>query len=205
MLIVSTLLFHKEAFCGQATLAWDPASASSLAGYKVYYGTVSRNYPFAVDAGTQTTATITGLTAGATYYFAATAYDTAGTESAFSSEVTYTVPATNWKIVGIGDFNNDGQPDIFWQHQATGTLSAWLMNGTSLASLATVTPGAVSDLNWKIVGIGDFNNDGKPDILWQHRTTGSLSVWLMNGTRLASLATVTPGGVSDTNWKTMGH
>ena len=92
MLIVSTLLFHNEAFCGQVTLAWDPVSGSGLAGYRVHYGTVSRNYPFAVDAGNQTTVTVTGLPAGVTYYFAATAYDTAGTESAFSSEVTYTIP-----------------------------------------------------------------------------------------------------------------
>ena len=110
----------------------------------------------------------------------------------------------NWKIAGIGDFNGDGQPDILWQHQTTGTLSAWLMNGTNLATLATVTPGVVSDTNWKIVGIADFNNDGQPDILWQHQATGSLSAWLMNGTSLAALATVTPGGVSDTNWKIAG-
>ena len=81
---------------------------------------------------------------------------------------------------------------LLWQHQATGSLSAWLMNGTSLATLATVTPGVVSDPNWKIVGVADFNNDGQPDILWQHQATGSLSAWLMNGTSLAALATVTP-------------
>ena len=115
------------------------------------------------------------------------------------------VSDTNWKIVGIGDFNSDGHPDILWQHQTTGSLSVWLMNGTSLASLATVTPGVVSDTNWKIVGVADFNGDGQPDILWQHQTTGSLSAWLMNGTSLASLATVTPGVVSDTNWKIVGR
>ena len=51
------------------------------------------------------------------------------------------------------DFNGDAHPDVLWQHQATGSLSVWLMNGTSLATLATVTPGVVSDTNWKIVGI----------------------------------------------------
>ena len=94
VLIVSTLLFHNEAFGGQVTVAWDPGSVSGLAGYKVHYGTVSRNYPYVADAGNKTTYTVTGLTAGATYYFAATAYDTAGTESAFSSEVAYTVPVS---------------------------------------------------------------------------------------------------------------
>ena len=92
--IMSGLLFHKEAFCGQVTLAWDPDTTSGLAGYKVHYGTVSKNYSFSVDAGNHTTATITGLTAGATYYFAATAYDTTGNESAPSNQVTYTVPAS---------------------------------------------------------------------------------------------------------------
>ncbi len=128
-----------------------------------------------------------------------------GTSLAVLAPVTPGVVSdTNWKIVGTGDFNGDGNPDILWQHQTTGSLSAWLMNGTSLAVLATVTPGIVSDTNWKIVGVADFNNDGHPDILWQHQTTGSLSAWLMNGTSLAVLATVTPGIVSDTNWKMMG-
>ena len=94
LFITSALLFHNEAFCGQVTLAWDPESAPGLAGYKVHYGTVSRNYSFIVDAGNQTTATITGLTAGATYYFAATAYNTAGVESGFSTEVPYIVPSS---------------------------------------------------------------------------------------------------------------
>ena len=114
------------------------------------------------------------------------------------------VSDTNWKIVGVADFNNDGHPDILWQHQTTGSLSAWLMNGTSLETLAVVTPNVVSDTNWKIAGIADFNNDGHPDILWQHQTTGSLSAWLMNGTSLETLAVVTPSIVSDTNWKIAG-
>ena len=105
---------------------------------------------------------------------------------------------------GVGDFNNDLYPDILWQHQATGSLSVWLMNGTSLAALAPVTPGGVSDTNWKIVGVADFNIDSHPDILWQHQATGSLSVWLMNGTSLVTLAPVSPNAVSDTNWKIVG-
>jgi hypothetical protein len=36
---------------------------------------------------------ISGLTAGATYYFAAVAYDGSGNESGFSNEIIYAVPA----------------------------------------------------------------------------------------------------------------
>jgi hypothetical protein len=38
------------------------------------------------------------------------------------------------------------------------------------------------------VGTGDFNGDGKSDILWQD-TSGNVGLWLMNG------AQVTPAGV----------
>jgi hypothetical protein len=42
---------------------------------------------------------------------------------------------------------------------------------------------------WQIEGIGDFNGDGKSDILWRH-TDGTLAIWFMDGT------TFTSGGVA---------
>jgi len=34
--------------------------------------------------------------------------------------------------------------------------------------------------NWKVHGSGDFDGDGKADILWQN-TDGRPAVWLMDG------------------------
>jgi hypothetical protein len=81
------LLFVPKIHAAQVTLAWDPSSGTDIAGYKLYYGTSSRNYPFTLDVGSVTTHTITGLSDGQTYYIAATAYNTQGNESAFSEEV----------------------------------------------------------------------------------------------------------------------
>ena len=81
------------AFAAQATVAWDPGTDPALAGYKVYWGTVSKNYSWSADTSVQTTYTVPSLSEGATYYIAATAYDAARTESEFSNEVTYTVPS----------------------------------------------------------------------------------------------------------------
>jgi fibronectin type 3 domain-containing protein len=80
---------------GSLTLAWDNSLSSdgtpvaNIAGYSVYYGTSPGVYDTKIDNGTSTTCTITGLRSG-TYYIAVTCYDVAGTESAFSNEVSKT-------------------------------------------------------------------------------------------------------------------
>jgi hypothetical protein len=83
---------------GSGTLTWNqPVPATNLAGYRVYYGTVPGSYlqppTQGLDVGgTGTTYKLTGLTSQVTYYIAVTAYDTSGTESAYSNEVTWTAP-----------------------------------------------------------------------------------------------------------------
>jgi hypothetical protein len=74
------------------TLAWDPSPATDAANYKVYVGPTSDNYTNSISVGLVTSASIPGLVAGGTYYFAATVTDSAGLESAFSSEISYNVP-----------------------------------------------------------------------------------------------------------------
>jgi hypothetical protein len=62
------------------------------------------------------------------------------------------VDDTNWRIVATGDFNGDGQADLIWRNQVTGTMAAWLMNGTAVGDSVFITPDTVADTNWKIVG-----------------------------------------------------
>lgn len=76
----------------QADLAWAANGEADLAGYRVHYGTSSRTYTASHDAGMTPSYSVTGLRPGETYYFAVTAYDEAGMESAYSDELTYTAP-----------------------------------------------------------------------------------------------------------------
>ncbi len=95
-------LFASAALAGSVTLAWDPVNDPAVTGYKIHYGTASKAYTVHVDAKNVTTYTIASLTTGQTYFFAATAYAANGIESAYSNEVSYTVPVPapgNLKIV----------------------------------------------------------------------------------------------------------
>lgn len=58
---------------GQLIVTWN-ANSKPVDGYKVYWGTESRNYTNSVDVGNATTYTITGLTNGKKYYVSVTAY-----------------------------------------------------------------------------------------------------------------------------------
>ena len=74
------------------TLAWDANPQPDIAGYRVKYGTVSREYTQTLEVGAATRATVADLAVGNTYFFAVTAYNAADMESKPSNEVSFTVP-----------------------------------------------------------------------------------------------------------------
>jgi hypothetical protein len=92
---VVVVIFATNSFAAQATLAWNPNTETDLAGYKIHYGTASGSYTVHLDVHNVTTYTVTGLTDGQTYYFAASAYNASGSESGYSNQVSYPAPATN--------------------------------------------------------------------------------------------------------------
>ena len=89
----------KAATTASITLGWLPPTQNSdgspitnLAGYKIHYGTTSSDYSqtIALENAGLTRYVVDNLPSG-TYYFAITAYNSQGVESALSGEVTTTV------------------------------------------------------------------------------------------------------------------
>ncbi|MCP4155373.1 MAG: VCBS repeat-containing protein [bacterium] len=66
----------------------------------------------------------------------------------------------------------------------------------------TITPIDYSNLDWLIVGTGDFNGDNKTDILWRNKNNGQNALWLMDGTIRSSTQFLTD--VADPDWKIKG-
>ena len=91
-----TLFWSTAVLSADVTLAWDPNSEPDLEGYGVYLRKDTPGPPYDL-AGYLTLAelhnfygpsfVVSGLEKGFRYYFAVTAYDTAGNESTFSNAV----------------------------------------------------------------------------------------------------------------------
>jgi hypothetical protein len=119
-----------------------------------------------------------------------------------SLSVTTVPDPDNWKVVGNGDYDGDGKSDILWRNATTGQNHMYLMNGASVSSSLKVTTVPNPD-DWQVAASGDYNADGKSDILWRNATTGQNHMYLMNGATVESSLIVTTVPSPD-DWKVMG-
>jgi hypothetical protein len=115
------------------TLVWNPSTSTNVISYNVYCGLACGVYN-SVESVTGTNATITGLAAGTTYYFTATAVDALGVESPFSNEAIYTtgVPTVQICAAPAGQFGLtvSGLTGQTYDVEATQDLVTWTVIGT---------------------------------------------------------------------------
>jgi hypothetical protein len=95
------------------------------------------------------------------------------------------MPATS-ALAGVGDFNADKRSDLLWRH-ANGDLEMWLGGESGNRSYPRWLndPAQKTGNEWQIKGLGDFDGDGRSDILWRH-DNGTPAIWFMNGEYYAS-------------------
>jgi len=146
------VLCASPAFGVDLTLAWDPNTESDLEGYGVYFRKGAPGPPYdlfgyvataELDDPTNPSFTITGLTQGARYYIALTAYDTAGAESAYSSsvcaEVGDTIVPCSSADTGGGGGGGGAACFIGTSLGDSGRFDLWIAGLTALAGLAALT------------------------------------------------------------------
>jgi len=128
-------------------------------------------------------------------------YSEQGVVSVVESAAITPEPDLNWKIVGRGDWNDDRNADILWRNTSNGQNRVWYMNGNTKIGEAPLLP-TVPNQSWQIEGTGDFNSDGRLDILWRNTLTGSVGAWYMNG--MNYLGNGFTSILLDQNWQIVG-
>jgi hypothetical protein len=88
-----------------------------------------------------------------------------------------------WVNVNVGDFNGDGVADLAGRVQSSGiwyiTLSPKGSGATTTDVAGVWSPG----VNWGQVVVGDFNRDGRSDIMGRDAASG---IWWCNLTKPSS-------------------
>jgi len=119
------------------------------------------------------------------------------------------VPATEWLIVGAGDFTGadrfsprDGRLDLVWQSAGDARVAIWTMNGT------TVMGGREIQWyeGWKVRAVADLTGDGDLDFVVQHDSTEELGFIRYNPLvpTGSSIHRLIPASVDDVDWRIVG-
>jgi large repetitive protein len=118
----------------------------------------------------------------------------------FDSSVDLLQNGGNWRLVGVADFNADGNADLLYRNAVDFSMSVHYMDGANLIGTASII--AIPDANWKVAAVGDITGDGYPDIIWRHATTFTTAVWRMEDNVRLSIYTLP--SIADANWQIKG-
>ena len=85
----------------------------------------------------------------------------------FSPSQVLNMLGTGWSILGIGDFNGNDTDDVLVANPTAASATTGLIGYWEGGTTWTLIDGYSSN-DWWVAGTGDFNGDGKCDILWQN-------------------------------------
>ena len=105
-----------------------------------------------------------------------------------------TLPA-GYNLVGVADFDGDGNPDFALFNPTTNATLIWHLSGVAFSWSAT---GPTITAGYTLGGVGDFNGDGLPDFILVNTATHGLVFWYMSDATQIGTATgpTLPAGFS---------
>ena len=107
-----------------------------------------------------------------------------------------------WRVVGAGDFNADGIPDLVVEDPIAGMSQICYMGGDE-GSIVIDTLTLHGPDPARIVAVGDFNQDGHADVIFQDLSSGISQLWLLGGPQGTTIMSATPFSGANT-WRIVG-
>ena len=108
--------------------------------------------------------------------------------------------SSDWEIAGIDDFDGDGRDDVLLRHRVSGRWYINFMNGRVVRASSGFT-NLFTDRDWEMMGTGDFNGNGRGDVLLRNKNTGAWWMFFMNGRSQVNGATLI---TRNRNWQIAG-
>jgi hypothetical protein len=86
-----------------------------------------------------------------------------------------------WVPFTAADLNGDSKPDIVWRNSATGKMKiVHYDNLVNIGARILLDPVNADQKAWRVMTAGDFNGDGKEDLVWRNTDSGRVKVFYMD-------------------------
>jgi len=107
--------------------------------------------------------------------------------------------SVNWMLSTArpkkGDFNLDANTDLVLRNLTSNVHNYWLMSGPTRIAEGAFSPSTPLLATQSVVGVDDFDKDGRNDLVFWDSASGAVEFWLMNGTsRIGGPVPLSPAG-----------
>jgi VCBS repeat protein len=107
-----------------------------------------------------------------------------------------------WQVAASGDFNGDGRPDLVYRRGSDGLTEIQFLNGITSLGGGPIADNPF-DNDWQIAASGDFNGDGKSDLVWRRGSDGLTEIQFLNDTAAVG-GGILANNPFDSSWNVVG-